>query len=541
VSAVSLEFDYIVIGAGSAGCVVANRLSASGANRVCVLEAGPSDRPLLTALRINTPPGNTTLLNSPRFNWGYQWTGGRRLRGRLFPCPRGRVVGGTSAVNGMVYIRGHKSDYDDWAALGNRGWSYADVLPFFKKHEHRELGTGEYHGAGGELNVAPLRFLNPITRAFLEAGQPLQLGRNDDFNGAQQEGIGPYEVTQKNGERCSSARAFLHPALSKKNLELLTGAMVLRINFAGRRAVSVTIRRDGAESTISATREIILSGGAINSPHLLMLSGIGGAGALQRAGIKVIHDAPGVGANLQDHPTIGVKVEDLSRSSFAVTPWTLLPFAWSGLRYALTRQGRFTSNIVEAGGFIRTSPDLERPDIQLILMVAARPIDQMFPYAHAFMIGSILLRPTSRGRVELVSADPATPPVLHPNFLADDKEIPPLIAGLRLSRRIAKSPPFRGIAGMEQSPGAASESDEQLRDYILGNIGTSYHPAGTCKMGPPGDVTAVVDDRLRVHGTEGLRVADASIMPSIVGGNTNAPAMMIGERCADFILRSAAA
>ena len=536
----SNEFDYIVIGAGSAGCVVANRLSADPSQRVCVLEAGPSDRPWMTALRVNTPPGNTTLLNSPQFNWGYRWTGNQRLEGRRIPCPRGRVVGGTSAVNGMVYIRGHRSDYDEWAALGNPGWCYADVLPFFKKHEHRELGAGEYHGSGGDLNVAALRFLNPITRAFLAAARPLQIPENTDFNGPQQDGIGPYEVTQKNGERHSSARAFLHPALGRNNLKLETDARVLRINFLQRRAVSVTIRRHDEESTLFARREIILSGGAINSPHLLMLSGVGPAAELQRFGIPAVHDAPGVGANLQDHPTIGIKIEDLSRNAFAVTPWTVVPFAWSALQYALTRQGRFTSNIVEAGGFVRTRTELERPDIQLILMVAARPIDQMFPYSHSFVVGSILLRPTSRGRVELVSPDPTAAPVLHPNFLADEAEITPLIAGIRLSRQIVHSAPFVGITGKEQLPGATVENDEALREYILSNIGTSYHPAGTCKMGPASDVNAVVDERLRVRGVTGLRVADASIMPLIVGGNTNAPAMMIGERCADFIFRESA-
>jgi choline dehydrogenase-like flavoprotein len=437
----------------------------------------------------------------------------------------------------MVYIRGHRSDYDEWAALGNRGWGYADVLPFFKKHENRERAGGEYHGAGGELNVAPLRFLNPITRAFLAASRDLQMPFNEDFNGAEQDGIGPYEVTQKNGERCSSARAFLHPALARKNVKVLTDALVLRIDFENGRAASVTIRKGGEESTIRARREIVLSGGALNSPHLLMLSGIGAADTLRQLGINVVHDAPGVGANLQDHPTIGMKIEDISRNSFAVTARSIVPYAWSGLQYALTRRGRFTSNIVEAGGFVRTHPDLDRPDIQLIVMVASRPIDQMFPYAHAFVLGSILLRPKSRGRVELVSPDPARQMVLHPNFLSEEEEIAPLIAGLRLSRRILRTAPFQGIAGSEQLPGHSTESDEQLRDYILSNIGTSYHPVGTCKMGPSDDRMAVVDDRLQVRGVSGLRVADTSIMPTIIGGNTNAPAMMIGERCADFILR----
>jgi choline dehydrogenase-like flavoprotein len=344
-------------------------------------------------------------------------------------------------------------------------------------------------------------------------------------------------VTQRNGERCSSSRAFLHPALSRKNVELLADTLVLRINFESGRASSVTIRRGGNESTLRARREIVLCGGAINSPHLLMLSGIGAAPDLQRLGINVVHHAPGVGANLQDHPTIGMKVEDVSRQSFAVTARTIVPFAWSALQYAFTRQGRFTSNIVEAGGFVRTRPSLARPDIQLIVMVAARPIDQMFPYAHAFVLGSILLRPRSRGRVELRSSDPMTKVVLHPDFLSSEEDIAPLIAGLRLCRRITRSSPFKAIAGAEELPGSGIDSDELLREYILGNIGTSYHPVGTCKMGPPEDPAAVVDERLRVRGVRGLRVADASIMPTIIGGNTNAPAMMIGERGADFMLQ----
>lgn len=534
------DFDYIVIGAGSAGCVIANRLSAVHANRVCVLEAGPSDRPLLTAMRVNTPPGNTTLLNSPRFNWGYNWSGEALLKNRSIPCPRGRIVGGTSAVNGMVYIRGHRLDYDEWASLGNSGWSYADVLPYFKKHENRELGSGELHGSGGELNVAPLRWLNPITKAYLKAAREVQLPYNEDFNGLEQDGVGPYEVTQKNGARCGSARAFLHPSLRRSNLQLLTGAMVLRIEFAGRRARGVTIRRDGREVTLAARREIIVCGGAINSPHLLTVSGVAEGSSLQRLGIRVVHDSPGVGANLQDHPTVGITVEDRARHSFAVTKRTLLPYGLSALQYLLSRRGRFTSNIVEAGGFVRTRDDLGRPDIQLIIMLAARPINQMFPYAHSYVLGSILLRPLSRGVVETVSPDPTVPPLLHPNFLADERELDPLIAGLRLNRRIAASAALADISGVERLPGDAVRSDVELKEYIYANVGTSYHPAGTCKMGPSSDRTAVVDERLRVRGVDGLRVADASVMPTIIGGNTNAPAMMIGERCADFVLSDAA-
>jgi choline dehydrogenase len=536
------EFDYIVIGAGSAGCVVANRLSADSANRVCVIEAGPSDRPLLTSLRVNIPPGNTTLLNSPRFNWGYKWKGGALLNNRAIPCPRGRIVGGTSAVNGMVYIRGNKRDYNEWATAGNPGWSFADVLPFFKKHENRELGSGELHGSGGELNVAPLRWLNPITRAYLSAASSeLSLHYNDDFNGAEQDGIGPYEVTQKNGARCGASRAFLRPALSRGNIELRTDSRVLRIEFDGRRATGVTVRRDGLVETLQARREVILCGGAINSPHILNLSGIGDANALSRLGIATVLDLPGVGQNLQDHPTINLIMEDVARHSFAIKFRTLLPYAFSALQYVFGRHGRFTSNIVEAGGFVRTRPDLERPDLQLILMLAARPINQMFPYAHSFVLGSILLRPASRGAIETVSPDPAAPAVLHPNFLADEADLPPLIAGLRLSRRIAASAALARISGQERLPGKAVQSDAELKDYTYANIGTSYHPVGTCKMGPRQDRMSVVDERLRVRGVEGLRVADASIMPTIIGGNTNAPSIMIGEKCAAMVLEDAAA
>lgn len=536
------EFDYIVIGAGSAGCVVANRLSADSAHRVCVIEAGPSDRPLLTSMRVSIPPGNTTLLNSPRFNWGYKWKGSALLKDRAIPCPRGRIVGGTSAVNGMVYIRGNKRDYDDWAALGNPGWSFTDVLPFFKKHENRELGAGELHGSGGELNVAPLRWLNPITRAYLvAASDELHLPVNDDFNGAEQDGVGPYEVTQKNGARCGASRAFLRPALSRPNLELRTDSQVLQLKFDGRRATGVTVRRGGIVETLGVRREIVLCGGAINSPHILALSGIGDSAALSRLGISTVVDLPGVGQNLQDHPTINLIMEDVARHSFAIKSRTLLPYALSALQYALSRRGRFTSNIVEAGGFLRTRPDLERPDLQLILMLASRPINQMFPYAHSFVLGSILLRPASRGRIETVSADPGVPAVLHPDFLSDEADLAPLIAGLRLSRRIAASPALASISGQEKLPGKAVQSDAELKDYVYSNIGTSYHPVGTCKMGPRQDRMSVVDERLRVRGVGGLRVADASIMPTIIGGNTNAPSIMIGERCANFVLQDAAA
>jgi len=533
------RFDYIIVGAGSAGCVLANRLSADPRCRVCLIEAGASDRPLATRLKVDLPVGNTILLSSRKYNWGYSFTGAPGLHCDGIPTPRGRVAGGTSAVNGMVYMRGSPHDYDGWRAQGNPGWGWDEVLPTFKKQEHHEAGGDAFHGTGGELNVARLRWLNPLTRSFLAAAEETQHPRNHDFNGAQQDGFGLNEVTQKNGRRWSSARAFLDPVRDRPNLTVLHDALTLCVRLDGTRAVGVRVRVGGEERDLDASGEVIVSAGAYNSPQVLLLSGIGPPEALAPHGIAVAHALPGVGRNLHDHPSIWLQMEDRSARSFALTP-RALPWLTAGvLAYALARQGPLTSNIVEAGGFMRSSADKPSPDIQYVFMPAMKDFRRWIARTHAFGLNTTLLQPKSRGSLELASADPAAAPKLHPRFLEHEDDIRRLVQGLRVARQILSAPAFAWARGAELRPGSAVTSTAALEQYVRGNLTTSFHPVGTCKMGPREDATAVVDARLRVHGIVGLRVVDASIMPTVTSGNTNAPTMMIAERAAQFIREDA--
>ena len=533
------SFDYVIVGAGSAGCVLANRLSQDARATVCLVEAGASDRAPLTRLKVNLPAGNTLLLSDPGFNWGYLYAGAEGLHHAAIPAHRGRLAGGSSAVNGMVYMRGHRRDYDAWAAQGNPGWSYDEVLPVFRQHEHRERGADGFHGTGGELNVAPLRWLSPLTRAFLAAAEETQYPENPDFNGARQDGFGAHEVTQKNGTRWSAARAFLDPARQRKNLEIVHDALALGVRLDGKRAASVRVRANGGVRELAARREIVLSAGAFNSPQILMLSGIGPGGALRPHGIDVAHELPGVGRNLHDHPTGWVQVEDRSARSFALSPRALPWLAAAVLQYAVARQGPLTSNIVEAGGFVRTDPALEAPDIQFVFMPAIKDFSRWLSRTHGFGLGAVLLQPKSRGHIDLASADPAARPVLNPRFLESDEDVRRLVAGVRIARQILAAPAFRRFRGAEIRPGPGAVSTAEIEDYLRKNLATSFHPAGTCKMGPASDTMAVVDARLRVHGLQGLRVIDASIMPSVTSGNTNAPTMMIAEQGARFLREDA--
>ncbi|MGT2477528.1 GMC family oxidoreductase [Paraburkholderia terrae] len=529
-------YDYVIVGAGAAGCVLANRLSADPGVRVALIEAGPSDRGFPENWKTTIPIGNVFLLPHARYNWQHVFRGGAGVNGREIACPRGRLFGGCTSVNGTVYIRGHRSDYDDWASLGLEGWRYDDVLPFFRRHENRARGASIYHGAGGELDVQHLRDPNPLSQAFVDAAVQAGHRSNDDFNGAEQDGFGLFEVNQRSGARLSSSRAFLHPVLERPNLTVYANALVERICMQGRRAVGVRLRYRGECLQLEAGTEVILSAGAINSPQLLMLSGIGPAAMLRRHGIAVIEDRPGVGANLQDHPTVSVAMANPGAQSYALTWRTAPRAALAPLNYLFTRRGMLTSNAAEAGGFIRSTPRLDRPDVQFTFMAGMKESARTLPRRHGIVLHAAMLRPLARGSVVLASADPTARPILDGRFLEHQAEVQTLMRGLREARRIFGMPALARYTGEEYAPGAASTSDAELEAFVRNHTATTYHPVGTCRMGTGDDADAVVDAQLRVHGIDGLRVADASIMPNIIGGNTAAPSMMIGERAAAFIL-----
>jgi choline dehydrogenase-like flavoprotein len=527
------NFDYVIVGAGSAGCVVANRLSEDTSVRVCLIEAGPSDRKFPVNIKTRVPVGNAFFRWDNRYNWLFGYSGERHLFDRTIPCPRGKLFGGTSQLNGMVYMRGQPQDYDDWAALGNAGWAWRDVLPYFRKSENFELGGNAYHATGGELNVAPQRSPHKLSYEFLDAVEQSQLPRNSDFNGATQEGFGFFHLTQKNGERWSTSRAFLHPAMSRPNLTVISDAQALKIEFSGRRATGVRLKRGEETFTVGASREIVLSSGSIGSPHILLLSGVGPAEQLRKHGVEMVADLPGVGRNLQDHPDVRVTVLDRSRTSWGRSLPALLRLAYSPLPYLTARRGQLTATVVEAGGFLKVAPGATRCDVHFVFTPQILDRTRYLPAVHGFSIHVNLLRPKSRGFLELASADPLAAPILRPNFLSEEDDTRLLVAGMRIARRILSAPALQQYAGNEIDPGVSVQRDDELADYVRRNVATIYHPVGTCKMGA--DAMAVVDPQLRVRGIEGVRVMDASIMPNIVSGNTNAPAIMIGEKGADLM------
>ncbi len=535
------DYDYIIVGAGSAGCVLAERLSASGRHRVLVLEAGGSDR----RFYVQMPLGYGKLLYDPAVNWCYRTEPDPGLAGQRDHWPRGRLLGGSSSINAMVYIRGHPDDFEAWQAAGNPGWGWAEVLQAYKAMEDNEAGADDWRGSGGPLHVAAnLREQHPLCTAFFAAAEAAGLRYNPDFNGAGQEGVGPYQLTVKNGRRLSAARAFLRPAMARLNVTVLSRALATRAIFEGRRAVGVAYRRRGAEHAVRAGRDVILAGGAVNSPQLLQLSGIGPAERLRSLGIEVLCDNPNVGANLSDHQGLNytwrMSVPTLNE---ALRPW------WGklrlGLRYLLTGGGPLSVSVNHGGGFFRTDPALARPNMQLYMQAFStllpregeRPVLTPDPFP-GLSIGLSNCRPTSRGTVRLGSADPGAPPLIFANALATDHDVAELLAGVKFLRRIAACEPLRSLIAEELRPGPAVQSDAELIADLRQRSGTVFHPAGTCAMGPD-PVGAVVDAALRVHGVDGLRVCDASIFPAPIAGNINAASMMVGWKGAACLLAEA--
>ena len=526
-----MTFDYVIVGAGSAGCVLANRLSADPGRSVCLIEAGPPDRSLL----IHIPAGILGLIPTRKFNWAYQTEPQPGLNGRQGYQPRGRTLGGSSSINAMVYMRGHRSDYDDWAALGNSGWSYDDVLPVFRHSEDQQRGASHYHGVGGELTVSDIASPVDASHAFVESAQRFGLRANDDFNGAEQEGTGLYQVTQRRGRRCSAAVAFLRPVLARTNLTILTGHRVSRLRFEGRRAAGVELAGTGAATRIDATREVIVSAGVFGSPQLLMLSGIGSREELARHGIGLLHELPGVGLNLADHVDLALVYRSSDPRLMGITVRTALRAIPGYFQWRHSGKGLLTTNFAEAGAFLRSRNGLARPDIQLHFVNGL--VDdhaRRLHFGYGISCHVAVLRPVSRGSVRLRSADPEAPPRIDPGYLSADADVETLLAGVKATREIMGSVPLDRYRDEEMF--LNGRSDEALILQMRQRADTIYHPVGTCRMGH--DELAVVDPSMRVKGLEGLSVVDASVMPTLVGGNTNAPTIMIAEKAAARLIEA---
>jgi choline dehydrogenase len=530
------SFDYIVVGAGSAGCVLANRLTASGRDRVLLLEAGGHDRHLW----IHIPLGYGKLFADARVNWLYKTEPEPELNNRQVIQPRGKVLGGSSSINGLLYLRGQPEDYDHWRQLGNAGWSFDDVLPYFRRSEDQERGADALHGVGGPLSVSNVCEPHPLCDAFIESAQQAGFPRNDDFNGPTQEGAGYFQLTAKNGRRWSTVMGYLRQARGRKNLRIETNALASRILFSGKRAVGVEYRQGETTRVAHATCEVILAGGAFNSPQLLQLSGLGPATLLRQHGIDVLADLPGVGADLQDHLQVRIQYrcsEPITMND-VINSWRHSTLA--GLRYLMFRKGLLAIGAGYAGGFFRTSPQAATPDVQVHFIIFSGETSGAALHPFPGFIASVCqLRPESRGFVHIKSADPRQAPAIQPRYLSSPFDRDVTVAGLKLLRRIMTQPAMRRYIAEERVPGPNVTSDADLLAFARSGATTVFHPTSTCRMGQ--DDTAVVDDRLRVRGFEGLRVVDASIMPTVVSGNTNAAVVMIAEKGADMILQDAAA
>ncbi len=532
-----MEFDYVIVGGGSGGATLAARLSEDPAVQVCLIEAGGDGRGVL----VRAPAGAAAMLSGrPRINnYAYHTVPQPGLNGRRGYQPRGRCLGGSSAINAMLYVRGHPGDYDDWERAGCAGWSFDDVLPWFKHAEGNQRGESAMHGAHGPLQVADQQSPREITEAFVRAAMECGIPRNDDFNGSVQEGAGLYQVTQfhggdRNGERCSAAAAYLHPVMSTRpNLTVLTGTQAQRVLLDGRRATGVEVRRGGNIDTLSARREVVLCGGAFNSPQLLMLSGIGDPQELQRHGIAVRHALPGVGRNLQDHVDFILSYRTKAKGLPGLGPAGLFNFVKAIPQWRRTGKGLISTPFAEGGAFIKSSPELRRPDLQLHFVISL--VDDHARKLHGgfgFSCHACVLRPNGRGDVRLNDADPASAPRIDPRFLSDAQDVALLLQGVKKMREILRAPALAPYRHSELYT-ANVQTDEDLERHIRARADTIYHPVGTCKMGT--DAMAVVDAKLRVHGIANLRVVDASVMPTLIGGNTNAPTIMIAERAADWM------